>query len=94
VCPFQWTSLFANEPERFTNRHPFEWMHLFTQMDTQIQRESPIEPCNFLNLCIPMPLTHLSNVAKGKYFVNRLARLSHDLICKILISRPSCNLCQ
>jgi hypothetical protein len=34
-----------------------------------------------------MPLTHLSNVARGKDFVNKLAKLSHDLICKILMGK-------
>jgi hypothetical protein len=32
-----------------------------------------------------MPFIHLSNVARGKDFVNKLAKLSHDLIYKILI---------
>jgi hypothetical protein len=31
-------------------------------------------------------LIHLLNVTKGRDFVNKSGRLSHDLICKILIS--------
>jgi hypothetical protein len=44
------------------------------------------EPCKILSIHIPLHLTYLSNVAKGKDFVNKSAKLSHDLICKILIS--------
>jgi hypothetical protein len=40
-----------------------------------------------------MSFTHLSNMARGKDFVNKLVKLSHDLICKILISPPSYNSC-
>jgi hypothetical protein len=48
----------------------------------------PPEHCKFLSLCIPMSFTHLSNVARDKDFINKSVRLSHDLICKILISPP------
>jgi hypothetical protein len=33
-----------------------------------------------------MHLTHLSNIANGNDFVNKSARLSQDLVYKILIS--------
>jgi hypothetical protein len=46
----------------------------------------PPEPCKYLSLRIPMPFTQLSNVARGKDFVNKSAKLWHYLICKILIS--------
>jgi hypothetical protein len=40
-----------------------------------------------------MSFTHLSNVVRGRDFVNKSAKLSHDLICKILICPPSYNSC-
>jgi hypothetical protein len=40
-----------------------------------IQRESPPEPCKSFSLRMPMPFTHLSNVDRGKYFVNKSATL-------------------
>jgi hypothetical protein len=46
----------------------------------------PLKSCKSLSL--HMSITHLSNVASGKDFVNKLATLLHDLICKILISPP------
>jgi hypothetical protein len=58
-----------------------------------IHEDSPYEPCKFLSLCIPMPLTYLLNMTKGKYFINRPARLLHDLICKRSIYQLSCNSC-
>jgi hypothetical protein len=58
-----------------------------------IQRESFPEPCKSLSLYILMHLTHLSNMASGKDFINKSARLLHDLICKILISPLYCNSC-
>jgi hypothetical protein len=48
-------------------------------------RGSPPKPYTVLSLLILMPLTHLSNIAKGNDFVNKSARLSQDLVCKILI---------
>jgi hypothetical protein len=68
----------------------FSW-YLWEKYEILIQRESPLEPCKFLSLRIPMPFTHLSNVPRGKDFVNKSAKLSHDLIYKILMSPPSCN---
>jgi hypothetical protein len=56
-----------------------------------IQRESLSEPCKSLSLHTQMLLTHLSNVTNGNDFINKAARLLHDLICKILISLLSCN---
>jgi hypothetical protein len=58
-----------------------------------IQRESPPEPCKSLSLRIPMPFTHLLNVARGKDFINKSVKLSHYLICKILIFPLSGNSC-
>jgi hypothetical protein len=51
------------------------------------------KPYRSLSLRIPMSFTHLSNVARGRDFVNKLAKLPHDLICKILISPPSYSSC-
>jgi hypothetical protein len=58
-----------------------------------IQRESPPEPYKSFSLCIPMSLTHLSHVAKGKDFINKSVKVSHDLIHKIIFSSFSCNSC-
>jgi hypothetical protein len=49
-------------------------------------RGSPPKPCISLSLLIPMPLTQLSNIAKGNDFVNKFTRLSQYFICKMLIS--------
>jgi hypothetical protein len=59
-----------------------------------VQRESLTEPCKSLTLHIPMYFTHLSNVARSSDFVNKSAKLSHNLIYKILISPHSCNSCR
>jgi hypothetical protein len=44
-----------------------------------VYRGSPLEPCKSLSLLIPMPLTHLSNIARGNDFVNKSAWLSKKL---------------
>jgi hypothetical protein len=67
-------------------------MYFMRKHEILIQRESPPEPYKSFSLHIPMLFTHLSNVARGKDFVNKLAKLLYDLICKILISPPSYNL--
>jgi hypothetical protein len=51
-----------------------------------LRENLPPELYKSLSLRISMPFTHLSNVASGKDFVNKSDKLSHDLICKILIS--------
>jgi hypothetical protein len=38
-----------------------------------VQRVSLPEPCKSLSLHIPLPLTHLSNMAKGRDLVKRSA---------------------
>jgi hypothetical protein len=43
-------------------------------------KENPLEWCKILSLRIPMHLTHLSNVARGKDFVNKSAKLSPHLL--------------
>jgi hypothetical protein len=58
-----------------------------------IYRGSPIEHCKSLSLFIVMPLTHLSNIAKGNDFVNKYAWLSQYVICKKLISPLSQSWC-
>jgi hypothetical protein len=50
------------------------------KLQDSIQRESLPESCKSLSLRIAMPLTNVSNVARGKDIVNRSARLLHDLI--------------
>ncbi len=47
-----------------------------------IYRGSPPKPCKSLSLLIPMPLSHLLNIAKSNDFVNNL----HDYH-KILFAR-------
>ena len=49
-------------------------------------RGSPPDSCKSLSLFIPMPSTHLWNAEYGRDFVNKYARLSRDLVCKISIS--------
>jgi hypothetical protein len=44
------------------------------------------DSCKSLSLLIPMPSIHLQDAEYGRDFVNKSARLSHDLVCKILIS--------
>jgi hypothetical protein len=51
----------------------------------------PPEPYKFFSLHIPMHFTHLSNVVRDKDFINKSAKLSHDLIRKIFISPLSYN---
>jgi hypothetical protein len=51
-----------------------------------IQRESPHEPYKSLSFRVPMYFTYLLNMTRGKDFINKSVKLSHDLICKILIS--------
>ena len=46
-------------------------------------RGSPPDSCKSLSLFIPMPSTHLRNAEYGRDFVNKSARLSHDLVCKM-----------
>ena len=46
----------------------------------------PLVLANPLKLLIPMPSTHLRNAEYGRDFVNKSARLSQDLVCKISIS--------
>jgi hypothetical protein len=58
-----------------------------------IQRESPLEPYKSFSLHILMSFTHLLNVVRGKDFINKSAKLSHNLIRKIFISPLSCNSC-
>jgi hypothetical protein len=50
-----------------------------------LHRGSPPKHRKSLSRRISMSLTHLSNVAKGRNFMNESTRLSHDLICKMLI---------
>jgi hypothetical protein len=49
--------------------------------------------CKSLSRRIPIPATHLENVAYGRDLVNKLAKLWHDLICRILISPLTCSSC-
>lgn len=59
-----------------------------------IHRQSSLNLTNLLAFAYQYLFTNLSNVARGKDFVNKLAKLSHDLIYKIFISLPSCNSCE
>lgn len=55
------------------------------------QEISPLELYKTRSCLIPIPWMHFWNVEFGKDFVNRSARLSHDLVCKISISPFFCN---
>ena len=57
--------------------------------DGLLQEDAPPDPCKSLSRRIPIPLTHLRNVEYDRDLVNKSARLSHDLVCKTLIS-PLC----
>jgi hypothetical protein len=40
-----------------------------------VYRGSPLEPCKSLSLLILIPLTHLSNIAKGNKFMNNYHKM-------------------
>jgi hypothetical protein len=42
--------------------------------------------CKSLSQCIQISVTHLENVQYGRDLVNKSVKLSHDLICRMLIS--------
>jgi hypothetical protein len=51
----------------------------------------PLILANLRSCCIPILCTNFWNIEVDKDLVNKSARLSHDLICKMFISPLSCN---
>ena len=69
-----------------STQHQVEYLIIRIKIFRWGCEESPPESGISLSLIIPIPRTHLSKDDAGNDLVNISARLSHDLVCKILTS--------
>lgn len=51
-----------------------------------VQGDTPPDSCKSRSRRIPIPWTYFRNVEFGRDLINKSARFSHDLICKMFIS--------
>ena len=80
------------EIAQFT-QHQVEYSIIWIEIYWRGCEESPPESSISLSLIILIPRTHLSKVDAVNDLVNKSARFSHDLVCKILTSFVFCNSC-
>jgi hypothetical protein len=74
-------------------QHKVEYSIIWIEIHRWGCEESPPESGISLSLIIPIPRTHRSKDDAGNDLVNKSARLSQDLVCKILTSFIFCSSC-
>ena len=74
-------------------QHQVEYSIVWIEIYWRGCEESPPESGISLSLIIPIPRTHLSKDDAGNDLVNKSARFSNDLVCKILTSFIFCSSC-